>query len=138
MKISAVSQKFNISIQTLRYYERLQVIPPVPRDANGFRDYRPSDLAWIHYVQALRRSGVSITSIQAYVRLVPQGTVTRAARKAILLQQRQKLLDQRALIDDALAHMDHKLSVYDDYVVALEHDTQPTINDPTKSEKKDS
>lgn len=126
MKISEVSRKFDISIQTLRYYERLHVIPPVPRDENGFRDYRKSDLAWIHYVQALRRSGVSIQSIQKYVRLVPKGVATRDSRKAILLEQRQKLLNQRALIDDALAHMDHKLSVYDDYVIALEHNTRTT------------
>lgn len=124
MKISEVSQKFGLSIQTLRYYERLRLIPPVPRDADGFRDYRTSDLYWIHYVQALRRAGVAVQSIQEYVSLVPQGVATRDERKRILLAQRQKLLAQRALIDDALAHMDHKLKVYDDYVVALEHNTQ--------------
>lgn len=127
MKISEVSRRFNVSIQTLRYYERLGVVPPVPRDANGFRDYRKNDLYWVHYVQALRRSGVAIQSIRQYVGMVQQGPATRDERKRILLDQRQKLLDQRALIDDALVHMDHKLSVYDAYVVALEKNT--TVSD---------
>lgn len=126
MKISEVSKKFDLSIQTLRYYERLGVIPPVPRDDNGFRDYRQSDLYWIHYVQALRRSGVSIESIKLYVDLVKQGSATRDERKKILLEQRQKLLEKRASIDDALKHMDHKLSVYDEYVIALENNTDPS------------
>ncbi|WP_428958784.1 MerR family transcriptional regulator [Levilactobacillus brevis] len=126
MKISEVSKHFSVSIQTLRYYERIGVIPNIPRDTNGFRDYRKSDLYWIHYVQALRRSGVSIHSIQTYVGLVRQGATTRDERKAILLEQRRKLLEQRALIDDALIHMDQKLSVYDEYVVALEENTRPS------------
>lgn len=129
MKISDVSKKFNISIQTLRYYERLGVIPNVPRDKNGFRDYRKSDLYWVHYVQALRRSGVSIESIQRYVELVKQGSTTRDERKKILLDQREKLLEKRALIDDALEHMNHKLSVYDEYVIALENNTDSSTDD---------
>ncbi|WP_186433678.1 MerR family transcriptional regulator [Pediococcus pentosaceus] len=67
MKISDVSKKFNISIQTLRYYEREGLIPAIHRDSNGVRDYQKDELYWIHYVQTLRNSGVTVASIKKYV-----------------------------------------------------------------------
>lgn len=124
MKISEVSKKFNLSIQTLRYYERIHLIPPVPRDNNGLRNYEESDLYWVHYVEALRNSGVSIKSIQEYVQLVEGGPATRDIRKKILLEQRESLLEKRKSIDIALQHMDKKLADYDEYVIALENNTR--------------
>lgn len=124
MKISEVSKKFDISIQTLRYYEREELIPHVHRNAKGVRDYQESDLYWIYYVQALRHSGVSVASIKNYVKLVQQGFQTRDERKRILLEQKQELLKQRSVIDEALRHMNIKLGAYDTYVVELEKNTR--------------
>lgn len=124
MKISDVSKKFNISIQTLRYYEREGLIPAIHRDSNGVRDYQKDELYWIHYVQVLRNSGVTVASIKKYVGLVQKGSETREQRKQILLEQRQALLKKRAQIDDALKHMDIKLESYDTYVIELENNTK--------------
>lgn len=126
MKISDVSKKFNISIQTLRYYEREGLIPAIHRDSNGVRDYQKDELYWIHYVQVLRNSGVTVASIKKYVGLVQKGSETREQRKQILLEQRQALLKKRAQIDDALKHMDIKLESYDTYVIELENNTKKT------------
>lgn len=126
MKISDVSKKFNISIQTLRYYEREGLIPAIHRDSNGVRDYQKDELYWIHYVQTLRNSGVTVASIKRYVGLVQKGSETREQRKQILLEQRQALLKKRAQIDDALKHMDIKLESYDTYVIELENNTKKT------------
>lgn len=124
MKISDVSKKFNISIQTLRYYEREGLIPAIHRDSNGVRDYQKDELYWIHYVQVLRNSGVTVASIKKYVGLVQKGSETREQRKQILFEQRQALLKKRAQIDDALKHMDIKLESYDTYVIELENNTK--------------
>lgn len=126
MKISDVNKKFNISIQTLRYYEREGLIPAIHRDSNGVRDYQKDELYWIHYVQTLRNSGVTVASIKKYVGLVQKGSETREQRKQILLEQRQALLKKRAQIDDALKHMDIKLESYDTYVIELENNTKKT------------
>lgn len=126
MKIPDVSKKFNISIQTLRYYEREGLIPAIHRDSNGVRDYQKDELYWIHYVQTLRNSGVTVASIKKYVGLVQKGSETREWRKQILLEQRQALLKKRAQIDDALKHMDIKLESYDTYVIELENNTKKT------------
>lgn len=128
MKISDVSKKFNISIQTLRYYEREGLIPAIHRDSNGVRDYQKDELYWIHYVQTLRNSGVTVASIKKYVGLVQKGSETREQRKQILLEQRQALLKKRAQIDDALKHMDIKLESYDTYVIELENNTKKRIS----------
>ncbi|WP_259761940.1 MerR family transcriptional regulator [Pediococcus pentosaceus] len=124
MKISDVSKKFNISIQTLRYYEREGLIPAIHRDSNGVRDYQKDELYWIHYVQVLRNSGVTVASIKKYVGLVQKGSETREQRKQILFEQRQALLKKRTQIDDALKHMDIKLESYDTYVIELENNTK--------------
>lgn len=128
MKISDVSKKFSISIQTLRYYEREGLIPAIHRDSNGVRDYQKDELYWIHYVQTLRNSGVTVASIKKYVGLVQKGSETREQRKQILLEQRQALLKKRAQIDDALKHMDIKLESYDTYVIELENNTKKRIS----------
>lgn len=116
------------SIQTLRYYEREGLIPAIHRDPNGVRDYQKDELYWIHYVQALRNSGVTVASIKKYVGLVQKGSETREQRKQILLEQRQALLKKWAQIDDALKHMDIKLESYDTYVIELENNTKKRIS----------
>lgn len=124
MKIAEASQKFGMSIQTLRYYEREGIIPPVHRNKNGIRDYQRADLYWLHYVQALRRAGISVASIKKYVQLVQEGKETREKRKQILLEQRTKLIKKIEQEQDALRHLNYKLSVYDQYVIDLENNTK--------------
>lgn len=46
MNISAVSKKFDLTPDTLRYYEREGLIPPVNRNESGYRDYTNYDLNW--------------------------------------------------------------------------------------------
>ncbi|EUT58235.1 hypothetical protein O303_02459, partial [Staphylococcus aureus M0117] len=63
MKTKEVVALMNISQDTLRYYEKVGVIPPVNRDENGYRIYNDSDLNWIYLVKNLRNAGVSIESL---------------------------------------------------------------------------
>lgn len=123
MKISEVSKKFNISIQTLRYYENEKILPPIPRDKSGHRNYQETDLYWVHYVKALRLAGVDIESIKKYVILVKEGSSTRDERKQILLEQRRQIIKKIAIDKDALKHMDIKLGVYDKYMIDIEKNT---------------
>ena len=47
MTIAEVSRKYDISADTLRYYERIGLIPPVPRTRGGLRDYGEESCGWI-------------------------------------------------------------------------------------------
>ena len=67
MKISEVSKKFGVSEHTLRYYERIGLLPPVNRDKKGIRDYTEEDCEWISFIKCMRAAGLSIKTLIEYV-----------------------------------------------------------------------
>lgn len=86
MKTKEVVARMNISQDTLRYYEKVGVIPPVNRDENGYRIYNDSDLNWIYLVKNLRNAGVSIESLIEFCRLaqLPKNENIQTQQKQIL------------------------------------------------------
>ena len=73
MTIKEVSEKYGISQDTLRYYERIGLIPPVPRTPGGIRDYQEKDLGWVEQAVCMRSAGVQIEALIEYVRLYQMG-----------------------------------------------------------------
>lgn len=86
MKTKEFVALMNISQDTLRYYEKVGVIPPVNRDENGYRIYNDSDLNWIYLVKNLRNAGVSIESLIEFCRLaqLPKNENIQTQQKQIL------------------------------------------------------
>ena len=84
MLISEASEKYDISPDTLRYYERIGLLPPVRRSPSGLRDYDENDLMWIDFIKCMRGAGLPIEQLARYVQLFPQGDATVEARKKIL------------------------------------------------------
>lgn len=84
MTIAEVSRTFHLSIETLRYYERIGLIPKVHRKANGYREYTDEDIKWIYYAKVLRAAGVSIEAMTKYIALARQGDDTVKERLAII------------------------------------------------------
>lgn len=113
MTISEVSKKYDLTPDTLRYYERVGVIPPVHRTASGLRDYSESDCNWVSLVKCMRSAGLPVEAIIEYVHLTQQGDETIAQRRDLLLEQRRHLEEQMNLIRDTLARLDYKISRYD-------------------------
>lgn len=74
MTIAEVSRKYDISADTLRYYERIGLIPPVPRTRGGVRDYGEESCGWIQLMKCMRAAGVQIEALIEYVDLFQQGT----------------------------------------------------------------
>ena len=89
MKIAEVSERFNISSDTLRYYEKVGLLNPVKR-VHGIREYSEEDLNRIHFVKCMRQAGLSIESILVYLELYRQGDSTLIDRLEILLNEREK------------------------------------------------
>lgn len=113
MTIKEVSEKYGVSQDTLRYYERSGIIPPVSRTAGGIRDYQESDLGWVELSLYLRNAGVSVQAIAEYVRLALQGEGTVAARLDILRSERENLTEQKNQLCAALDRLDHKIALYE-------------------------
>lgn len=81
MTIAEVSRQYDISADTLRYYERIGLIPPVPRNKGGIRDYDQESCGWIELMKCMRSAGVQIEALIKYVDLFQQGDATLDARK---------------------------------------------------------
>ena len=99
MTIREVSEKYHISQDTLRYYERIGLIPAVHRTAGGVRDYQETDLGWVEHAICMRSAGVSVEALIEYVRLYQQGDATIEARLHLLQEQEQLLQAQHQQID---------------------------------------
>ncbi len=112
MTIKEVSEKYNITQDTLRYYERVGMIPTVTRTSGGIRDYQPKDLSWVELALCMRSAGLPVESMIEYVRLFQQGDSTFAARLQLLQDQREVLLEQRKQIDETLDRLNYKIARY--------------------------
>lgn len=113
MTIKEVSEKFGITADTLRYYERVGVIPPVTRTESGIRNYQESDLAWVKNAVCLRDAGVPVEMLIEYVKLTELGDQSYDSRRKLLAEAREEVLAARKKYDIALAKLNYKIAMYD-------------------------
>lgn len=116
MTIAEVSKRYDISPDTLRYYERVGLIPPVPRNANGIRNYDEASCSWIELIKCFRSAGVQVEALIEYRQLYEQGESTLYARKQLLLGQRELLRERISELNASLEKLDKKLKWYDDVI----------------------
>lgn len=119
--IAEISKKYDLSADTLRYYERIGLIPPVPRNKSGIRDYDETSCGWIELMKCLRKAGVQIEALIEYVKLFQEGEHTAKARKDILIEQRNLLMDRIEDMQQSLERLNYKIDKYDTVIIpALE------------------
>ena len=112
MTIKDVCEKFGITADTLRYYEKVGAIPKVARSSGGIREYDDEALNWVHNAVCLRKAGVSVEAIAEYVRLFNMGDETIKDRLALLVSERAELGKQLAELTEAVDLLDWKISRY--------------------------
>ena len=112
MTIKDVCEKFGITADTLRYYEKVGAIPKVGRSQGGIREYDDEALSWVHNAVCLRKAGVSVEAIAEYVRLFNMGDETIKDRLALLVSEREELGKQLAELTEAVDLLDWKISRY--------------------------
>ncbi|MFT4144090.1 MAG: MerR family transcriptional regulator [Mobilitalea sp.] len=120
MTIAEVGKKYDLTADTLRYYERIGLIPPVGRNASGNRDYNEEDCRWVSFIKCMRNAGLSIEALVEYVTLFQQGKKTTAARKELLVEQRKHIVERLEEIQSTLAYLDHKIESYEDNLLIYE------------------
>ena len=120
MKIAEVSEQYGLSTDTLRYYERVGLIPPVNRTESGIRDYNELDLRRVDFVKCMRSAGLPIEVLIEYVGLVQQGDETIEARKQILAEQRDMVKAKMEEMQKTLDLLDHKIEVYEKAILKKE------------------
>ena len=103
-----------LSTATLRYYEKEQLLPPIERTSQKYRQYSNTDIEWIRMIQCLRMANVPIHSIREYILLLTQGGKTLADRYSMVQEYIDNLQSQMTNLQNALALTKKKLVFYEE------------------------
>lgn len=122
MTIAEVSKRYNITPDTIRYYEKIGLIPHVPRNKSGIRDFDENSCNWIEFIKCMRSAGLSIDVLTQYISLFKQGNKTAKARKELLVEQRKKLLEKQEDINRTIKRLDYKIELYNDIILGKRKD----------------
>jgi DNA-binding transcriptional MerR regulator len=120
MTITEVAKKYNMTPDTLRYYERIGLLPNVHRTSGGIRDYTEDDCLWVEYIKCMRSAGVSVETLIEYIKLFHMGSETIPERKKLLLEQRQQIVGRINELNEVLAKLDWKLEGYEERMLKYE------------------
>lgn len=113
MTIKEVSEKYHITQDTLRYYERVGVIPPVTRTKSGIRNYQEEDLGWVELSICMRAAGLPVESLIEYVNLCKEGDDTIPARLDLLKEEKEHLEEKKKQLQAAIDKLEFKVSRYE-------------------------
>ena len=127
MTIAEVSKKYGLTQDTIRYYERIGLIPTIPRTQNGIRNFDEESCRWIEFIKCMRNAGMEIEILLQYVELFKKGKSTVKARKELLEEQRKKLIEKQKNINATIERLDYKLELYDEIISGQRKDFTETI-----------
>ncbi|MEW4353894.1 stress response transcriptional regulator NmlR [Streptococcus pneumoniae] len=121
MNIKKASELSGLSSDTIRYYERIGLIPKVQRNSAGIRDFSERDLAALEFVRCFRSAGVSVESLIDYISLCQDGEEQHLAeRRSILMEEREKLQKKADELLAAISRLDYKIANYEKVMVEME------------------
>jgi DNA-binding transcriptional MerR regulator len=122
MKIGELSKRSGLSAYTIRYYEKMGLLPFVERDRSGRRDYDISILTWIEFLRRLKMTAMPLSQIRHYALLRNKGPETGPTRRQILEAHREQVRSHLLDLQFSLQSLDQKIS---DYAANEEKDTNP-------------
>lgn len=111
MKISEVSKKYNLTTDTLRYYEKFGLLDPVLKES-GIRSYTAEDLNRIEFIICMKHAGLSLEDIKTFIDLNKEGDKTIPARLEILEKQKKLLVAEIKEKEKTLDYLNYKINLY--------------------------
>lgn len=114
VSIAVAAERSGLSIDTLRYYERIGLIDPPERDHGGRRLYSQRHLDWLAFLIKLRTTGMPIRTMREYAELQRRGDATVSRRKQLLVDQRAEVRERIAELQACLGVLDYKITMYAD------------------------
>lgn len=129
MKIGEIARKTGLSIDTLRFYEKIGLIDPPARDGAGRRDYPAEVLDWIAFLVRLNATGMKQSNRIRYAELRRQGDATLTARRKMIEAHRHAVAEQIAMLGASLDLLDAKIETY--LEMEKEHDRRLSGTGPT-------
>ncbi|ATH94389.1 MerR family transcriptional regulator [Bacillus glycinifermentans] len=116
--IQQTAQLTKLSAHTLRYYEKIGLLPDIRRDQNGNREYTESDISWVHFLLRLRETGMPIENMKTFSSLRSQGNETAEKRRDMLKIHRRKIAEDIGKLQANLEKIDGKIDYYESLVKA--------------------
>ena len=113
--IQEAAEEMNVSAHTLRYYERIGLLPSIQRGANGRRNFTEEDLGWVYWLKLLRESGMSIRTMKRYIEITRAGDHTIDERCTMLEEHRNHLHAQIGKLQGYLEKLEQKVEFYQGY-----------------------
>ncbi|MDG3132190.1 MerR family transcriptional regulator [Streptococcus suis] len=120
MNIKEVSQLTGLSSDTIRYYERIGLLPPIARTHSGIRKFSGKDVAILEFIHCFRATGMSISSLTKYMHLISKGDSSLLERRQLLEEERSRLMEERMRIDQSLERLQQKISDYQETLAKME------------------
>ena len=120
MTIAEVGKIYDLTPDTLRYYERIGLIPKVTRNASGNRDYQEKDCNWVSFIKCMRNAGLSIEVLIEYVAMFQAGDDSISARKDLLIEQKKQLKERIEELQQTLQYLEQKIEHYEDNLLRCE------------------
>ena len=114
MTIKEVCEKYDITADTLRYYERVGVIPQVNRTKGGKRDYSDEDIKWVENAVCMRSAGVPVEMLIEYVKLFQEGEGTIKARRDLLMEAKAEVQERLDKYQSTMDKLNYKISRYEE------------------------
>lgn len=114
MTIAEVSKKYDLTQDTIRYYERIGLLPEIPRTKSGIRYFDEESCKWVEFIKCMRAAGMPIEALIEYMTLFKQGKKTVTARKQLLIEQRKALLEKQEEIKKTIERLDYKIELYNE------------------------
>ncbi|MFT8872541.1 MAG: MerR family transcriptional regulator [Sporolactobacillus sp.] len=125
MNIKMASKETHVSADTIRYYERIGLIPAIQRNESGVRDFDDEDLRWIAFSRCMRDAGLPIEKLIEYLQLFRAGDSTIQARVDLLREQRNDLQERIDVMQHALDRLNFKIENYQSHMVTAEKKLKP-------------
>ncbi|MDT2826993.1 MerR family transcriptional regulator [Enterococcus viikkiensis] len=118
MNIKKAAEMFDLTPDTLRYYERVGVIPLVHRNESGYREYTTNDLNWIYLAKHLRNAGLSVESLIEFASLAQlrETQNVEEAQKQILADQLEEIEQKISEMEEVRDLLAYKVATYDDHI----------------------
>lgn len=110
--IKQVAEKVNLSVHTLRYYDKEGLLPFVSRDKAGNRVFTDVDLDWLGLICCLKNTGMPIKQIGTYIQWCMQGDCSLEARRQLLIEHREAVIQQISELTRSLGAINYKIEHY--------------------------
>ena len=116
--ISEVAKRTGLSIFTLRYYDKVGLLPFVDRTPRGVRDFKESDFDWLAVITCLKETGMPVKEIKQFIDWCLEGDSTLKDRLEVFIEHKKKVAEQIKLLEKHMKKIDHKIWYYETSLTA--------------------